>query len=390
MTQQTPASDRFRAVIIGAGVAALEAALALHERAGERVATTILAPNRDFVYRPLSVREPFARAGAVRYPLAPLLASAGARQISSSLRWIDDGAHVLHSTDGETIPYDAALIAIGARPYTRYPRSITVDPARLDDQLHGIIQDVELGLIRSLAFVIPPGRSWPLPAYELALMTAKRADEMGARPAITLLTPEPSPLAVFGAAASAAVGEALAQAGIELITGAAAHIRVSGRITVRGRDGELVADRVVALPELRGPSIAGVPSSGLQGFIWTDTHGRVRNMEHVFAAGDITSYPVKQGSIAAQQGVAVAEEIAGLAGVDTVAAPFEPFIHGILLGPDQPLYMRARLVGGWPASSEVSTTPLWEEADKIHAPYLTTALAGIGDGAPSVSKLASI
>ena len=53
---------KFRVVIAGGGVAALEAALALHELAGERVATTLVAPNPEFVYRPLLVHEPFTAA----------------------------------------------------------------------------------------------------------------------------------------------------------------------------------------------------------------------------------------------------------------------------------------------------------------------------------------
>ncbi|MGN6166895.1 MAG: hypothetical protein ACTHQQ_01815, partial [Solirubrobacteraceae bacterium] len=56
-------------LIAGGGVAGLEAALALRDLAGERVTTMILAPEADFVYRPMRVMEPFAYPEAKRYPL---------------------------------------------------------------------------------------------------------------------------------------------------------------------------------------------------------------------------------------------------------------------------------------------------------------------------------
>jgi sulfide:quinone oxidoreductase len=51
-------------LIAGGGVAALEAALALRELAGERIGTTMLCPEPEFVYRRMRVREPFALTGA--------------------------------------------------------------------------------------------------------------------------------------------------------------------------------------------------------------------------------------------------------------------------------------------------------------------------------------
>ena len=48
-------SGRLQVLIAGAGVAGLEAAFALRELAGDRVSVTLLAPNSDFIYRPLAV-----------------------------------------------------------------------------------------------------------------------------------------------------------------------------------------------------------------------------------------------------------------------------------------------------------------------------------------------
>ena len=64
-------------LIAGGGPAGMEAALALHRLAGDRVATTVLAPEAEFTYRPLSVLAPFAEGGALTYPLARFAADAG-------------------------------------------------------------------------------------------------------------------------------------------------------------------------------------------------------------------------------------------------------------------------------------------------------------------------
>ncbi len=74
----------------------------------------------------------------------------------------------------------------------------------MEQTLHGLIQDVELGYIKSIAFVSPGRMAWPLPLYELALMTAGRAFDMDIEMPVTIVTPEDSPLAIFGEEASRA------------------------------------------------------------------------------------------------------------------------------------------------------------------------------------------
>ena len=61
-----------RVLVAGGGVAALEAVLALHALAGERVSIELLAPGGDFVARPSSVLSPFTGKPAPRVPLERL------------------------------------------------------------------------------------------------------------------------------------------------------------------------------------------------------------------------------------------------------------------------------------------------------------------------------
>ena len=57
-------------VIAGGGVAGLEALLALHALAGPRVRVVLPTPERDFVYLPLALAEPFGLAHPARVDLA--------------------------------------------------------------------------------------------------------------------------------------------------------------------------------------------------------------------------------------------------------------------------------------------------------------------------------
>jgi sulfide:quinone oxidoreductase len=71
-------------------------------------------------------------------------------------------------------------------------------------------------------------------------------------------------------------------------------------------DGAILADRFVALPRLRGAPIDGLPQT-INGFVPVDAHCQVHGLEDVFAAGDITSFTVKQGGLATQQADVAAE-----------------------------------------------------------------------------------
>ena len=213
---QTP----FRVLIVGGGVAGLEAALALRDLAGERVATTVLAPQAEFVYRPMRVREPFGYSEAHHYPLDEICRDIGTDLVQDAFKWLNPDARTVHTEAGEQLEYDALLLALGAVLRPRFKHAVTLDDSQLDEQLHGLIQDVEGGYVHKLAFISPTPMPWPLPLYELALMTARRAYDMNVDVSVTLATPEDAPLAVFGSEASSAVERLLVENGILFITSA--------------------------------------------------------------------------------------------------------------------------------------------------------------------------
>jgi hypothetical protein len=69
-------------LIVGGGVAALEAMMALRDLAGDRVHVTLVAPDADFVHRPWAVAEPFALGEARSFPLREIAADFAATPTS--------------------------------------------------------------------------------------------------------------------------------------------------------------------------------------------------------------------------------------------------------------------------------------------------------------------
>ena len=270
----TGSDSRLRVIIAGGGVAALEGALALSELAPERTSVTVIAPNAELVNRPMTVREPFSYPQARSYPLAPIVRDAGGELVVDELAWVDTGKRLVHTKAEEEIEYDALLLAIGARARPRYTHALTIDDRHLDETLHGLLQDLEGGYIERLAFVAPGRMAWPLPLYELAMMTSARAYDTNIDLTSTIVTPEDSPLAIFGSAASAAVAERLERARIRTITSAYAEVPRTGEVVVHPGDISLGVDRVIALPELYGPCLRGIPLSE-HGFIRITPYGQV-------------------------------------------------------------------------------------------------------------------
>jgi sulfide:quinone oxidoreductase len=367
-------SDKLNVVIAGGGVAALETALALADLAPDRTDVTVIAPNSEFVYRPMVVREPFAYGAAHRYPLESIVHDAGATLLCGELGWIDPATRTIHTKADEAIEYDALVLALGATVTKRYAHALTIDDRDLAQTMRGLIQDVEGGYVHKLAFVAPGRMAWPLPLYELALMTAGRAYDMGIELQTTIVTPEDSPLAIFGSSASSTVAELLVRANVETISSAYAEVPSSREVVINPGDQRLEVDRVIALPELYGPAVRGIPL-GENGFIRVDPHCRVPDVERIYAAGDATDFPIKQGGVGSQQADAAAQSIAALAGAPVTPERFDPTIHGMLLTNGKPQYLIAHITGGHGFSSEITDTPTSPPPSKIAAKYLAPYLA---------------
>ena len=367
--------QRAHVVIAGGGVAALEAMIALHDLAEDLVDVTLVAPQRDFVYRPLSVAEPFCLGHAARHSLAPLASEFGATLVRTTLAEVDAAGHRAVLGDGSTLSYDALLIAIGARMEPAFAHAITFGADHAPEALSGLLADLEDGYVRRVAFVLPSSTAWSLPLYELALMTARDIWTVGVDDAqLALVTPEARPLEVFGTEASSMVAELLAQERVEFIGSVTPEVQ---QHCVVAGDRRLEVDRTVAMPVPIGPRIPGLPEAS-GGFIPVDEHARVRGAADVYAAGDATDAPIKQGGLAAQQAVAAAESIAAACGSGIDPEPFRPLLRGLLLTGGRERWLRAP-AGGTPAATQASLQALWWPPAKIATRYLAPVLAGRED-----------
>jgi sulfide:quinone oxidoreductase len=364
-------NDRFRVVIAGGGVAALEATLALRALAEERLAIELIAPDTDFVYRPLSVAEPFRVADTRTFPLAPLAEAAGGSLFRGRIAAVDPGERKIVTETDEEREYDALLVALGARPLEAISGALTFSGPQSMEGLKDLLDDVLSGEVRRIAFALPTGVTWPLPLYELALLTGSYVtDHFAGDVDVVLVTPEDRPLALFGDRASEAIAELLEGRGIEVHLRTASGSFEDGVLRI-APGGSIEADRVVALPRLEGPRLEGLPSDR-HGFLHVDDHCRVGSEVDVFAAGDATHFPLKQGGIAAQQADTAALGIAKLAGAPVEPEPFRPVLRGLLMTGMTPQYLRSEPGG---KGSAVDTEALWWPPAKIVGKYLAPFLA---------------
>ena len=365
-------------VVVGGGIAALETVLALHALASDVVHVTVVAPDDAFSLPPLAVAGLFGLGGSGALRWTEVMDEHAGRFVRTAVTKVDTARCRCLCHDGTMVAYDALVLTPGAVPAPVLPSSITFDPRR-PGTVAAVTKAVEMGWSRAVAFVVPAGRTWPLPLYEVALLIATRVRERYGV-ALHLVSPEPTPLAAFGVAASDAVARRLTDAGIMFHGGVATRLVAWHALEV-GAVMPLWVDHIVALPVLGGPGMAGVPAD-LDGFIPTDDMGRVVGAGGVWAAGDATDHPIKHGGIACQQADVIAAQIAAEAGMAVAAVPPELVLRVRLSTGAGDLYLQHTIGTG---HSEASDVPLWSPPGKIVGRHLAAYLArkGVSDGRPA-------
>jgi sulfide:quinone oxidoreductase len=369
-------------VVLGGGVAALEVTIALRELAGATTRVTVVSRSDTFSYRPLEIGEPFGLGHPHAYELPALVAGLGGAFVQDAARAVAPGRHEVELVSGARLGYDELVVATGATARPAYDHGLCFDRPHDPESFDELVADLRAGFVTSVAFIVPPGVGWTLPAYELALFTAEWGRDRPGGVEVTILTPEDEPVAIFGGAASAEVGRTLAAAGVHLLTAVEADVVTDA--TVRAAGGWFSAARVVALPVWEGPGLDGLPSDPA-GFLQVDPFGHVLGCPDVLAAGDATAGAIKQGGLAAQQADRIAHGVAGRFGGDP-GPPLGPLVlRGLLHTADGPLYMSRALDPEGDAPPEVSRSPLWWPPSKVAAPRLVSHLAefdAAGTGMP--------
>jgi sulfide:quinone oxidoreductase len=318
--------QRVEIVIVGGGIAALEAMIALHDLAPARAHVTLVAPGPDAVLPAMKVGESFGLGRRERVVLTRAADDFGATYVADRVVAVDAVDRSVRCGDGARLPYDSLILALGAQALPAFDEAQTVGEDAADELLHGILADLEEGYLKDVVFVAPGSAAWTLPLYELALLTAADAWSMGIDDArLTIASPEERPLALFGPSCSAAVA---------------------------------------------------------RGFVAVDPHGRVLGTHDIFAAGDITAFPVKQGGLAAQQAEAAAEAVAARHGCAIDPEPFRPVLRGKLATGDGDLFLVRDIAGG-AGEGVAGPGAAWWPPSKTFARRLSPYLFGVREAEPA-------
>jgi len=370
----TTGQGRTRVLIAGGGVAGLEALLALSTLASDLVDVNLICPDDEFVFRPMLVAEPFGVAEVLRLDLSQVVAEAGAGQIKDALASVDPAARTVATAGGKSLAYDALIVAVGARLVDAVPGALTFSGIDERRRFGEMLRALGRRGAKRLGFVVPRGVSWSIAAYELALLTAAERD-VRRIPGVELVvvTHESAPLEALGPAASQLVAARLDEAGISVETGREAE-RVKGRELVLASGEVLEAMGFVALPTLEVGPIPDLPQRN-GGFVQTDSRMQVAGLESVWAAGDVTWFPVKQGGLAAQQADAAARAVAAAAGAHVPVEPFQPVLRAALITGGTPDFMRTDLPDRESGSASIGRG-LWWPPTKVAGKYLGPYIAG--------------
>ena len=132
--------------------------LRLRRLAAERVAVTPLAPDEYLNYRPQTVLTPFTGSPVARYPIGELAAVTGAQWVRDRLASVDLGAHRAHTTDGQSLVYDALLLAPGAQERKPSPHVALFTDRTKGQTFRGIVEEIDAGAITSLTLIEPAAR----------------------------------------------------------------------------------------------------------------------------------------------------------------------------------------------------------------------------------------
>lgn len=368
--------------IAGAGTAGLEALLCARELLGSEVQLRLIAPEREFRYRPMSTGSLYRPAAERSLAIADVVRDARAVWVQDRIAAVRETDRQVVTRDGETLPFDYLLLAIGGRTERAVGQGHVwergSDPGFLDQT----IADIVAGRIASVAVVIPRGAHWPVPAYELALVLGWTTGARRTR--VTLITAERRPLGALGADATEVVSRELEEAGVELISGVEAidaHEREPGGTAIvpepdadadadalRGRPSDPATirfggapirrfDRMISLPTGSGPFLPGVATDAA-GYIQVNARLRVCGSDRIWAVGGCVSAALEHGTLAAcQADAAIAAIAAALQRDETPDSPAStaPDLTGMLLTGQRERWRAENPVG----TPQPSTRCLW-------------------------------
>jgi sulfide:quinone oxidoreductase len=367
-------------LIVGSGPGALEATLALS--ASEYLPNaeiSLISPQTEFVYRPNLVMEPFGVVNIARYSVGEIIAAEGVQQWLGTIDRIDAAAGKAWSPEDDEFEFDALIVATGTASNVELPApAVTFGTPGSMDHLKELVHEIDAGAVRNVVFVAPEGPRWSLPVYELATMTAERAEHQANQQiAVAVVTPERGPLDIFGLANSEAIERLADELGVIVHTNATV-LDWDGRTMTLANGAEYPVDRLFAMPRLSGIAPSGLPQDE-HGFLPVDEFQRVLGgdapLPGIFAVGDVTNFPLKQGGLATEAADTAVDAIEVQFGSREASEPFPREIEAILLTAGRRIPMRARVDAD--GSKVIPIEDLTGPQQKIRSRFLADRLSQI-------------
>jgi sulfide:quinone oxidoreductase len=297
-----------RVLVLGAGLAALEAAFLLDTRLSGRVDLQLVCEHGDFLLRPNLVYVPFgADPAASGLRIIELLDRTGIRHQPDRVEGVDTEAGRVHLARGGQLAYEHLVIATGATTRAQEIPGLEEHAVSIWDcsgmltlreRFEHLRGQAREGVRQRVLFVVPPRNEYSPPLYEVALMLHTWLQRESAREQVGIgfLTNEESFLEACGPRMHEVIAREFGERSIDGHAGE----RLTG---VRPHDASFASGRgesfdlLVTIPP-HAPSIRydGLPVDD-RGFLRTDSDTRrVLGHPELYAPGDAGDFPLKDPS----------------------------------------------------------------------------------------------
>ncbi|WP_454852643.1 type III sulfide quinone reductase, selenoprotein subtype [Promicromonospora soli] len=308
-----------RLVILGGGTGGTLAANRLRRALDDDVTITVVDRDDDHIYQPGLLFVPFGLASAADLVRSrPRQLHAGIGYHRAGVRRVDIEHRRVHLDDDMVLPYDALVIATGARLLPEETDGLADGPGRRRTVHTFYDYDGAVALADALAWfdggrlvvdVVDLPIKCPVAPLEFCFLADWYFRQRGIRDDVTLTYVTPLDGAFTMPVAAHALAGLLAEKGIELVTefntGTVESTDASGRlVSFDGR--EVGFDLAVVVP-LHGGAAYVDASAGLGdelGFVPTDPHTLQSTVRpEIFVIGDAAAIPAsKAGSVAHFEG----------------------------------------------------------------------------------------
>jgi NADH dehydrogenase FAD-containing subunit len=386
-----------RVVVLGTGIAAIEATLLLHSRLSGRVDLHVVSDSDRFLYRPSLVYVPFG-AESSALDMEMVLANQGIPLQVQPVEGVDAGTGRVHLADGSRLPYEHLVIATGASAVPHEvpglgKHAVTLsgscDALVLRERVTHLRGQAREGAAQRVLFVVPRHTGCALPLYEVALMleTWLRREHAREPVRISFVTHEKSFAESCGPRMHDLIERELARRGM---AGHAGEQLIAVRAGEAAFSGGRVEpfDLLVAIPP-QGPTVRyrGLPTDE-RGFVRVEGGTRrVLGHPEIYAPGDAGDFPLKDASLALLGADAVGDHITSVVTGGDFKRPFDAVTTNVvdmldtaalahvpleLTGdPDHPVRVRA----GAEADYKVGVSPAWRTSKRVFASSLLTRFA---------------